>query len=288
MSLEMDLNYFPGCTLHGTAHDFHDSIVAVFRNLNVNVTEIEDWNCCGASSAHVMHPDAALELPARNLLIASRKDIPLLTPCAACFQRLKMCQAHLQEHPQERPDAAALTRVEVIHINDMLMREEIRQKIRDAVKAPLGGLKIVPYYGCLTVRPPRAIKHPRPEDPLEIDQVLTLLGADPVNWSYKTDCCGGNLAMTRPDVVRRLSGKLLQEAREAGGEVIVTDCPMCQANLETRRREIEREGNIRLELPVLYITEILAIAMGLPETAHWWGKHLVDPVPLLKSKGWAA
>lgn len=284
----MDLNYFPGCTLHGTAHDFHDSIVAVFRSLNLNLTEIEDWNCCGASSAHVIDPEAAVELPARNLLIASHRDVPLLTPCAACFHRLKICQAHFEEHPDERPDAAALTGVDVIHINDMLVREEIRQKIREAVKAPLGGLKVVPYYGCLTVRPPRAIKHARPEDPLEMDDLLTLLGAEAVNWSYKTDCCGGNLAMTRPDVVRQLSGKLFEAAREAGGELIVTACPMCQANLDTRQREIERERNTHFDLPVLYISEILAIALGLPETNQWWRKHLVDPVPLLKSKGRAA
>ena len=284
----MDVNYFPGCTLHGTAHDYHDSLLAVCRGLGVNVTEIDDWNCCGASSAHVLHPRAAVELPARNLVISARDDRPLLTPCAACFHRLKLCQAHLEEHPDDHPRARAVTAVEVLHVNEMLMKDEIRGRIRESVTTPLSGLKVVPYYGCLTVRPPAAIGRPRPEDPLEMDSLLQIIGASVVNWSYKTDCCGGNLAMTRPDVVRRLSGKLFEAAGEAGGEVIVTDCPMCQANLDTREKEIERETGTTLRIPVVYITELLGMAMGRPETGSWWRKHLVDPVPLFKSKGLAA
>ncbi|MEJ2716327.1 MAG: CoB--CoM heterodisulfide reductase iron-sulfur subunit B family protein [Deltaproteobacteria bacterium] len=284
----MDVSYYPGCTLHGTARDYHDSIVTVFTRLGFNLVELDDWNCCGASSAHVMHPEAAIALPARNLLIAARSRRPLLTPCAACFHRLKLCQAHLEEHPGDHSRAAEITGVEVLHINEMLVREEVRQRIREQVTTPLAGLKAVPYYGCLTVRPPRAMKHPRPEDPLEMDEILTMLGADLVNWSYKSDCCGGNLAMTRTDVVRRLSGNLFEAAREAGAEIIVTDCPMCQANLDTRQREIESERNTNFGIPVVYITELIAVALGLPETRRWWRKHLVDPVPLLKSKGWAA
>lgn len=284
----MDVNYFPGCTLHGTAHDYHDSLVAVCRGLSVNVTEIDDWNCCGASSAHVLDPRAAVELPARNLVISARDDRPILTPCAACFHRLKLCQAHLEEHPEAHPRARAVTAVEVLHVNEMLMKGEIRSRIRESVTKPLSGLKVVPYYGCLTVRPPGAIDHPRPEDPLEMDSLLEIIGASVVNWSYKTDCCGGNLAMTRPDVVRRLSGRLFEAAGEAGGEVIVTDCPMCQANLDTREKEIERETGTTLRIPVVYITELLGMAMGLPDAGSWWSKHLVDPVPLFKSKGLAA
>jgi heterodisulfide reductase subunit B len=121
-----------------------------------------------------------------------------------------------------------------------------------------------------------------------MDEVLRLLGAEVVNWSYKTDCCGGNLALTRPDIVRRLSGNLFEAARESGGEVIVTDCPMCQANLDTRQKEIEIERMTTFKMPVVYITELVAAAMGLPEARSLWPKHLVDPRPLLKRKGLAA
>ena len=283
----MDLNYYPGCSLHGTAHDYHVGILTVFRGLGVNLVELDDWNCCGASSAHVMHPEASRELPARNLLIASRSERPLLTPCAACFHRLRLCQSLFKKKPEDHR-ASVITKVEVIHINEMLMKEEVRKKIQEKIKVRLAGLKTVPYYGCLTVRPPQAMNNPHPEDPREMDSILNLLGADVVNWSYKTDCCGGNLAMTRPDIVRKLSGDLFEAAREAGGEVIVTDCPMCQANLDTRQKEIERERKTSFQMPVVYITELLAVAMGLPETRSWWRKHIVDPVPLLRSKGWGA
>jgi heterodisulfide reductase subunit B len=284
----MGMNYFPGCTLHGTAHDFHDSILAVFKAVGVTVEELDDWNCCGASSAHVLHPDAAWQLPARNLAIASRSKRPLLTPCAACFHRLKLCQTHLGKHPDEHPSGAEIRAVEVLHINEVLADDEMRSKIQQRINVPLTGLKAVPYYGCLTVRPPAAMKHPRPEDPREMDEVLRLLGAEVVNWSYKTDCCGGNLALTRPDIVRRLSGNLFEAARESGGEVIVTDCPMCQANLDTRQKEIEIERMTTFKMPVVYITELVAAAMGLPEARSLWPKHLVDPRPLLKRKGLAA
>jgi len=284
----MDLNYFPGCTLHGTAHDYDAAITAVFKSLGINLLEIDDWNCCGASSAHILNPEASIQLPARNLLIASDHDRPLLTPCAACFHRLKICQAHLREHPEDHPNSAAIAGVEVLHINDMLLKQEILGRIQGSIKERLVGLKAVTYYGCLTVRPPQAMNHPHPEDPREMDTILKIIGAEPVKWSYKTDCCGGNLAMTRPEVVRKLSGNLFEAAREAGGEIIVTDCPMCQANLDTREKEIESERNTSFQIPVVYITELLAVAMGIPETGSWWRKHLVDPAPLLRSKGLAA
>lgn len=284
----MRINYYPGCTLHGSARDYHQSIGAVFSRISVRLAELEDWNCCGASSAHVMHPAAAMQLPARNLLIAADAGGPLLAPCAACFHRLKMCQAALRSRPGDHPDAVAITNVEVIHINDLLLNEEVLLRIRENLRVPLTGLKAVPYYGCLTVRPPAAMGHDRPEDPRQMDVVLEALSAQPVPWSHKTDCCGGSLALTRPDVVRRLSGDLFEAAREAGGEIIVTDCPMCQANLDTRQREIELERHTLLGMPVVYVTELIALAMGLNETRHWWRKHLVDPTPLLKSKGLAA
>ncbi len=284
----MELNYFPGCTLHGTADDYNAGILAVFHALDINLTEIEDWNCCGASSAHILNPEASLELPARNLLIASGQDRPLLTPCAACFHRLKVCQSRLREHPEEHPHSSDILNVEILHINEMLLKQEILEKIPGSIKTPLVGFKAAPYYGCLTARPPKCMGQPRPEDPTEMDTVLRMIGAESVEWSYKTDCCGGNLAMTRPDVVRKLSGDIFEAAQEAGGEAIVTDCPMCQANLDVREREIERERNISIQMPVLYISELLAVAMGLPEINDWWRKHLVDPVPLLRSKGLAA
>jgi heterodisulfide reductase subunit B len=284
----MELNYYPGCTLHGSARDYHESILMTTKALDVHVRELEDWNCCGASSAHVLHPGAAWRLPARNLLIAARRDVPLLVPCAACFHRLKLAQHKIRNTPEIEPEYKPALEVRVMHVNEFLGLPETLERLGARVKRPLDALKVAPYYGCLTVRPPAAMNHDRPEDPRDLDEALRRVGAHVVRWTYKTDCCGGNLAMTRPDIVKRLSGNLFFAAKEAGAEAIVTDCPMCQANLDTRQREIERELGIAFDMPTLYITEVVSLALGLSEVHGLWRKHLVDPRPLMRRLGLAA
>ena len=150
---------------------------------------------------------------------------------------------------------------------------------------PLAGLKGVAYYGCLSQRPPKVTDADQPENPVSMDRLLETIGMEVCPWSYKTDCCGASLTLTRLDVIHKLSGDLFEAAQEAGAECLVTDCPMCQSNLDTREGEIEVLRGKRFDLPVFYVTELIALAFGDRRTSRWWKKHFVDPAPLLRRKG---
>lgn len=283
----MEVSYYPGCSLHGMATEYDQSIRAVCEALDVRLMELSDWNCCGASSAHFVDDELAVRLPARNVLIAERGGRDVLVPCAACFQRMKHAQKALTEDRARWTDEPYEGRTAIYHVNEFFEDARLLRAIREKVVRPLRGLAAVPYYGCLSQRPPKVTDAPSPENPVSMDRLMEAIGIEPVAWSYKTDCCGGSLAVSRTDLVRKLSGDLFEAAREAGAECLVTDCPLCQSNLDSRQSEIEGERRKKYNLPVFYITELMALAFGDRRAARWWKQHFVDPVPLLESKGLA-
>ena len=279
----MELSYYPGCSLEGTAAEYDESIRAVCTALKINLTEVPDWSCCGASSAHVTSDRLAIDLAARNLVIASRMGNPLLVPCAACYARLKIAQKEVALHPENNDGMEIDPDLEIIHLNHLLAKPEILNMIEEGVSKRLTDLKAIPYYGCLTMRPPKVLDAVDYEFPTLMDDVLSRLGADVMKWSYKTDCCGGSLTLTRLDIVHKLAGDLFEAAIEAGGTCIVTDCPMCQGNLDTRQQEVNDAFKKQYNLPIFYISELVALAMGAGNSDSWWNRHLVDPKPLLYS-----
>lgn len=281
----VEVSYYPGCSLHGTAAEYDESIRAVCEALGVALAELPDWNCCGASSAHFLDDDLAMRLPARNMLIADQAGRDLLIPCAACFQRLKHADRELRASPGRWTEGAYEGRAPIYHVNDFFHRSEMLEAVKEKVSKRLEGLAGVPYYGCLSQRPPKVTGAAKPENPMDMDGLMRAIGMEVRPWSYKTDCCGGSLAVARTDLVRKLSGDLFEAAQEAGAECIVTDCPMCQANLDMRQGEIEAERGTHYGLPVFYVTELMALAFGVGRTARWWKKHFLDPRPLLESKG---
>jgi heterodisulfide reductase subunit B len=281
----MELSYYPGCSLEGTAAEYDESIRAICGALDIKLIEIPDWSCCGASSAHVTSDRLAIDLAARNLVIASRMGKDILVPCAACFSRLKIAQKEILENPEENQGVEIDPDMEIIHLNDLLVMPEVIAMIGEKVKKKLSGLKAIPYYGCLTMRPPKMLGAINYEHPTMMDQVIEAVGADNMPWSYKTDCCGGSLTMTRIDIVHKLSGDLYEAAVEAGGNCIVTDCPMCQSNLDTRQTEINKALGKNYNLPIFYISEIVALALGVGNPNAWWNKHFVDPKPVLAAAG---
>jgi len=281
----MEVSYYPGCSLHGMAAEYDESIRAVCQVFDVALAELDDWNCCGASSAHFMDDDLAVRLSARNMVVAEREERELLVPCAACFQRLKHADKELKEDAPRWIDESYEGKAEIYHINDFFDRPGLVDVIKQKVKKPLEGLAGVAYYGCLSQRPPKVTDAPSPENPTSMDHLMRAIGMEVRPWSYKTDCCGASLPLTRPDIVRKLSGDLFDAAVEAGAECLVTDCPMCQSNLDTQQADIEAERGKTYNLPVFYVTELMALAFGDGQAARWWKRHFVDPTPLLQKKG---
>lgn len=279
-----EISYYPGCSLHGTAGEYDDSIRGVSNLLDIQLHELEDWTCCGASSAHCTDEELAIDLAARNLAIAEKSDRELLVPCVACYSRFKCAEKESKEHP-EKIHFSYRGNVPIRYALDFFCEGPVLEEIKKKIRKPLSGLKVVCYYGCLTVRPPKVTGIKEYENPQHMDHLMELLGAEPIPWSYKADCCGASLVMTRTDIVRRLSGKLLSMAKEAEADCLVTGCPMCHANLDTRQEELEKEVGENFNLPVLYFTELIGLALGHKDAKKWLGHHITDPIRMLNSKG---
>jgi len=279
-----ELSYYPGCSLHGTAREYDDSIRGVLNVLDIQLHELEDWTCCGASSAHCTNEDLAIDLAARNLAIAEKSDRELLVPCVACYSRFKAAESELKEH-SKKLRFSYRGNVPIRYALDFFCAEPILEEVKKKLTKPLAGLKVVCYYGCLTVRPPKLTGIRQYENPQHMDRLMECIGAEPIQWSYKTDCCGASLVMTRTDIVRKLGERLLSMAKEAEADCVVTGCPMCQANLDTRQEEIEKESGQKYDLPILYFTELMGLALGHKDVKKWLGRHITDPIKVLAAKG---
>lgn len=280
----MKVSFFPGCSLEGTAREYGESIEAVCESLDVELQELPDWTCCGASSAHSTNEFLSIALPARNLSTAEKAGQDLITPCAACFSRLKAAEKAIVGQSKLDVGISLKGETNVEHMLEFLSRDDFAEGIEKQIKVPLKGLKVASYYGCLLVRPPQVTDAEHCEDPRSLDNLVSKLGGESVFWPYKTECCGGSLVLTKVDIIHRLNGRLLDMAREAEADCIVTACPLCQANLDTRQEEIEAEKGIKYDIPIFYFTELMGLAFGNKEINKWFSRHFVDPRPLLETK----
>jgi len=277
----MRFSYFPGCTDHSTSLEYGLSAHAVFKALEVEMVEIEDWNCCGAAATHSINHLLSLCLPARNIAIAQSTNAgPLVIPCAGCFNMLKRAEHALKNDEAKRKEVEGIVgftyqpSFEIKALMDVVVNGIGLERVRETVKKPLGGLKTACYYGCALVRHPKVTNLDDPENPQTLDRLMKALGAEPVNWSYKIDCCGADLALTYGDEVKKLVGKIVSMAKEADAQCLVTSCGLCQANLEMRQDE---------NFPVFYFTELMGVAFDAENRDRWWKKHMISPKPLLES-----
>ncbi|MDD5475453.1 MAG: CoB--CoM heterodisulfide reductase iron-sulfur subunit B family protein [Syntrophales bacterium] len=280
----MKVSYYPGCSLHATGKEYDLSVKAVCKALDIELQEVDDWSCCGASSAHMTNFKLSVALSARNLIAAEKDPGDVMVPCAACFNRFKSAQHHLRSDETLKKEVEGIVggqfddTVVVRNPIDIYYNEIGVDTLREKVKKKLTGLKPVSYYGCLLLRPPGVCEFDNYENPVLMDKLMDSLGAEPLNWACKTDCCGGSLTLGKTEIVVRLVDKLMFMAREAGANCLVTACPVCFANLDTRADKSRG-------LPAFYFTEIMALAMGLEGPETWFKLHNVDPRPLLKSLG---
>jgi len=268
----MKLSYYPGCSLKGTALDYDESVRKVCRLLGIELVEIPDWNCCGASSAHMTSHEAGIRLPLRNLLLAAELGLDILVPCAACFQRLKAAEKSLTADPQHWDIETYRGNCKIIHISALLATADVLDEIRRQLRWELSSLKIGCYYGCLSLRNPKITDVVNFEQPEALESIVGAVGAEPVSWSHRTECCSGSLTMTRPDIAAKLVGDIVDAALRGGAEALVTDCPMCQANVEGRQLDLP-DGP---RLPVYFITELIAAALTGAYPAKQKKLHLVD------------
>jgi heterodisulfide reductase subunit B len=280
------VSYYPGCSLESTAKDYQKSILGLMPRLGVELMELPDWNCCGATAAHSLDHRACLNLGARNLAIAADMPQPLVVPCALCFSRLKFAQHEVKEGakellPELAAKAEAIAQVQVVELNRFLGGDEMIERIKAEQVSGLTGLKPVAYYGCQGQRPPKITGLSDYEHPLDMEKMLSELGADVRDWDFGADCCGASHTVARPDLVYTLVGRLFEHALEAGANCIATGCQMCQANLDMYQKQIAKEMGREVYLPVFYFTELVELALDQKKATGKIKSHFVNPEKLL-------
>lgn len=283
----MKYAFFPGCSLESTAWDFSRSTKEVFKSLDVELEEIEDWVCCGSTPAHATDTNLSWALPAINLHKAEQMGHPLVASCASCYARFRTTNNVISENDTARETVEAITGqpyhggVDVRHILDVLVNDVGLKKIREKVKQPLKGLKVACYYGCLLTRPQKVVAFDNPENPMVMDDLLQALGAETVEWPYKTECCGASHAIPNPEVVERLSHRILAMAREAGADCLAVACQMCQMNLDLGQTAATKKHGDLEETPVFYATQLLGLALGLSPERVGLRALIVNPKLIL-------
>jgi heterodisulfide reductase subunit B2 len=277
--------YYPGCSLHSTGSEYDVSFRAVCEKLGIQIDEIKGWICCGTSPAHCTSRLLSLALPYENLLLADRMGLTdVVAPCASCFARLKTAQYEAAEDPEI---AREIRRVlgaplpESVNVRSPLEIFNGETNAAAAVTKNLPGLKVACYYGCLLTRPSKVMQFDECEYPMAMDNLLRSLGIATLDWSYKTECCGGALAMTRTDVVLKLTRDILEQAVAVGANAIAVACPLCHVNLDTRQAEVEQQYGTRYNLPIFYFTQLMGLAFGIDADKLGLQKHFVSAEALL-------
>ncbi|HPT96323.1 MAG TPA: CoB--CoM heterodisulfide reductase iron-sulfur subunit B family protein [Armatimonadota bacterium] len=289
----MKYAYFPGCSLQGMAAEFDRSARAVCDQLGITLEEIPDWVCCGATPAHATSHLLSVALPAVTLAAveqAAQSGGPatMVAACASCYNRLSIASHEVKEDAALRADVEEAAQVklagtvEVRHLLDILRNDLGTEAIRNSVTRPLSGLKVACYYGCLLLRPPKVVAFDDPNHPQIMEDLLTAAGAECVEWAYKTECCGASLSLARPDTVCKLVNDILREARDAGADLIATACPLCQTNLDVRQLDVAKAYGTRYNIPAIYFTQLLGIALGLPEKSLGLNRLIISPKPVLQ------
>jgi heterodisulfide reductase subunit B2 len=279
----MKYSYYPGCAQHGTAADYRISIEAVFGRLGIELEEVNNWNCCGA--LHV--PDRTIKTALSARTLASARGLDIATPCNLCYSNLMRAHTALD-------DIALRTRINEAlnekydgntkpkHLLEVIIKDVGLPNLTKHVNKPLN-IKAVPYYGCLLTRPEN--KFDSPENPRALDDLILNLGGKPVTYYYKTKCCGGPILITNEDLALALAKDVLMMAKESGADCMVVTCPMCHLQLDAKQKAVESKFNINIDLPIIYFTQLMGLAMGFRPNELGLLKHLVPTDTLIAKIG---
>jgi len=281
--------YFPGCSLHGTSKEYDLSTQAVFNVLGFPLHEPEGWGCCGTTPAHSTDHFLSTLLPMKNVALMKGEGYDhITTPCPSCFLRMKVALKDTEERKDLRQKVAqelpnlSYNGTKIEHLLFTVTDQIGYQKVASKVVRPFKGLKVACYYGCIITRPPKITEVKDYEYPTQMDRLMKVLGITPLDWSYKTRCCGVSLGITQLPIALELSRKILKNAKSVGADAIVVACPLCHVNLDARQKQIEEEFKESFNLPIIYFTQLMGLALGLKSEALGLDKHFVDPGPLLQ------
>lgn len=286
----VEVAYFPGCSLHASSALYDHQCKTVLAKLDIALREIADWNCCGATSAAKIDDFLALALPARNLGIADATGLAeLMIPCSSCYSRVLVAKERLAADPALAAEINAelsgkvAGRIKVSSILEVLLPKVASREIARKVTKPLAGLKVACYYGCLLTRFPSTVPVPDDvENPQGMETVCRALGAEPIEWGLKTDCCGASATVNDTDQALLLMSRIMNDAIARGANCFVATCPMCQLNLDAYQEQVREKHGIRERLPVYLITELVGLALGMSAEELQIDRHLEESVELLK------
>jgi heterodisulfide reductase subunit B len=280
--------YYPGCSLEKIALSYHLSTVETTKKLGVKLNELEDWNCCGATTYFHVDELLAYTLVARNLAMAEKQGLDVVAPCSACYKNMFFTREHLNDEPDladhinfalEEDNLQFAGSSKVKHLLELFSQDIGAEEVQKKVTRPLTGLNIAPYYGCQILRPRK--DHEEVEDPHFFEELLSATGATPVDYALKMRCCGGSLIITSRIAALGMVRNLLQNAIDSGATLIATSCPMCQVNLECYQQMVNQEFGTDYRIPVLYFTQIIGLAFGIPPKRLGIGTELVSISPVL-------
>ncbi len=283
--------YYPGCSSEGSGAEYAQASEAVLEALGVELEEIDDWVCCGASPAHATSHLLSIALPAISCAAAEKQSLDIMTCCACCHSRLKQVNQQVKDDQELRTEISEIIEEDyqgsasVLHITEVLALEVGLEAIKARVRKPLKGLKVACYYGCLMSRMPEALLTDKSEYPMLLDNLMVAVGAEALDWPFKTECCGAALTLSQTKTVVRLSADVLHMAKQSGADAVVVACPLCQANLDMFQGEAEKLLGERFSIPVIYFVQLLGLAMDLDPKRICLDRLIVDPFPILAQKG---
>jgi len=287
----MKVSYFPGCTLNTTGKGFDNAVRASALAVGLELAELPDWNCCGATYPLIVDNMLELAAPAHVLLAARDQGGILTTACTTCYNVLKRTNGFIRTHEEERDRINAFIEGEYggeVEVKDIvhLLRDDVGfDAVRARVQKPLADLKVAAYYGCMVLRPPAEVAYDDPDHPTSLDDLMAALGATPVDFPHKNECCGAYLAVKAPDVTRELVYTVLKSAQGTGAEAVVTNCPLCQFNLDKQQDEMRKTYANYRPIPVFYFSQLMGMALGLDTESYGWERHHIDARPLLARLG---
>jgi heterodisulfide reductase subunit B len=275
--------YYPGCSLESLAKSYHVSSIEAARELGLELKEIEDWNCCGATAYFHVDELLAYTLVARNLALAEKENLDFVAPCSGCYKNAYFTNAYLQQDPDlaehinyalEEDNLHISGPINVRHLIEVFVEDVGFEEINKRVSRPLKDLRVAPYYGCQLIRPKKDSEDV--ENPQFFEDLLSAIGADPVEYGSKTRCCGGSLIITNREAALDMVYKLLQDAANREADVIATTCPLCNINLELYQKQVNREFGTKFSIPIMYFTQLLGLALGIASGRLGIGKELVS------------